>query len=128
MSNKILLNIFLFLKKYKFLEYENFFISIPLLKIKQVNSTILTSTLCKEMTCQQLVGTCEKEFIANTFEEIATMRKKHGTEIFQKENDAHLKAMKEIQVLAKNPIVKCKNALLIRKNYLKVFLIYHYES
>lgn len=57
----------------------------------------------KTMTCKQLGGVCEKEFHANTFEEIAEMSKKHGTEMFQKGDEKHLKAMNEMQELMKIP-------------------------
>ena len=39
---------------------------------------------------------CEKELRANTFEEIAEMSKQHGMEMFQKKDEAHLKAMSEM--------------------------------
>ena len=55
------------------------------------------------MTCNQLGGACDKEFHANTFEEIAEMSKQHGMEMFQKKDAAHLKAMGEIQELMKSP-------------------------
>jgi predicted small metal-binding protein len=38
----------------------------------------------KMMTCKQLGGACDKEFRANSFEEIAEMSKQHGMEMFQK--------------------------------------------
>ncbi|MEO8400077.1 MAG: DUF1059 domain-containing protein [Ignavibacteriaceae bacterium] len=57
----------------------------------------------KTMTCKQLGGACDKEFHANTFEEIADMSKKHGMEMFQKKDDAHLEAMKKMQELMKTP-------------------------
>ena len=44
------------------------------------------------MTCKQLGGACDKVFHANSFEEIADMSKQHGTEMFQKNDQAHLKA------------------------------------
>ena len=37
----------------------------------------------KTMTCNQLGGACDKEFQANTFEEISEMSKNHGMEMFQ---------------------------------------------
>lgn len=55
------------------------------------------------MTCKQLGGACEKEFHANSFEEMAEMSKQHGTEMFQKKDKAHLKAMNEMQELMKKP-------------------------
>lgn len=57
----------------------------------------------KTMTCKQLGGACDKEFHANTFEEMAEMSKKHGTEMFQKSDEPHLKAMNEMQELMKSP-------------------------
>ncbi len=57
----------------------------------------------KTMTCNQLGGACDKEFTANTFEEIAEMSKNHGMEMFQKNDKPHLKAMHEMQELMKSP-------------------------
>ena len=57
----------------------------------------------KTMTCKQLGGACDMEFHANTFEEIAEMSKQHGMEMFQKGDEAHLKAMNEMQELMKSP-------------------------
>ena len=55
------------------------------------------------MTCKQLGGACNLEFHANTFEEMAEQSKKHGMEMFQKGDQAHLDAMKNMQVLMNNP-------------------------
>lgn len=57
----------------------------------------------KTMTCKQLGGACDMEFTAHTFEEIAQMSKKHGTEMFQTGDAAHLKAMGDMQQLMKSP-------------------------
>ena len=38
----------------------------------------------KTMTCKQLGGACDKEFHANSFEEMAELSKRHGMEMFQK--------------------------------------------
>ena len=57
----------------------------------------------KTMTCKQLGGACDKKFRAETFEEIAEMSKKHGMEMFQKGDEAHLKAMRQMQELMKSP-------------------------
>ena len=51
------------------------------------------------MNCKQLGGACENEFQANTFEEIGGLSKQHGMEMFQKKDEANLKAMNEIQEL-----------------------------
>jgi len=55
------------------------------------------------MTCKQLGGACDAEFSAETFEEIAKMSKEHGMEMFQKSDEAHLKAMSEMQQLMQSP-------------------------
>jgi len=57
----------------------------------------------KTMTCKQLGGACDKQFHANTFEEIAELSKLHGMEMFQKQDPAHLEAMNKIQQLIKQP-------------------------
>ena len=57
----------------------------------------------KAMTCKQLGGACDKTFHANSFDEIAEMSKNHGMEMFQQGDEAHLKAMDEMQDLMKNP-------------------------
>jgi hypothetical protein len=57
----------------------------------------------KTMSCKQLGGACDKEFYANYFEEITEMSKQHGMEMFQKQDEAHLKAISEIQVLMQKP-------------------------
>lgn len=57
----------------------------------------------KTMTCNQLGGACEKEFHAETFEEIAELSKQHGMEMFQQQDEAHLKAMQAMQGLMQNP-------------------------
>ncbi|MCP5501921.1 MAG: DUF1059 domain-containing protein [Leptospiraceae bacterium] len=57
----------------------------------------------KTMTCKQLGGACDKIFQANSFEEIAEMSKNHGAEMFQKGDEAHLKAMAEMKKLMQVP-------------------------
>ncbi len=57
----------------------------------------------KSMTCKQLGGACDTVFQAETFEEIAEMSKNHGTEMFQKGDEPHLKAMEEMRELMKSP-------------------------
>jgi len=57
----------------------------------------------KTMTCRQLGGACDKEFHANSFEEIAEMSKKHGMEMFQKGDENHITAMNKMRVLMKTP-------------------------
>jgi vesicle coat complex subunit len=57
----------------------------------------------KLMTCKQLGGACDQEFRAETFEEMSMEVQKHGMEMFQKNDAAHLDAMKKIQELMQNP-------------------------
>jgi len=57
----------------------------------------------KTMTCRQLGGACDLQFHANTFEEMADLSKKHGTDMFQKGDEAHLKAMNAMKDLMQNP-------------------------
>jgi hypothetical protein len=57
----------------------------------------------KTMSCKKLGGACEKEFHANSFDEIAEMSKQHGMEMFQKNDEAHLKAMNDMQELMQKP-------------------------
>lgn len=55
------------------------------------------------MTCKQLGGACDLEFHAETFEEMAELSKQHGMEMFKQGDEAHLKAMSEMQELMKSP-------------------------
>lgn len=57
----------------------------------------------KSMTCKELGGACDLEFRATTFEEIAELSKRHGTEMFQKGDGPHLAAMNEMMELMKDP-------------------------
>ena len=57
----------------------------------------------KTMTCKQLGGACDEAFHANSFEEMAELSKKHGMEMFQKGDAAHLAAMNEMKELMKSP-------------------------
>jgi hypothetical protein len=42
----------------------------------------------KTMTCKQSGGACEKEFIANSFDEIAEMSKTHGMDKYKESGNA----------------------------------------
>ena len=57
----------------------------------------------KSMTCKQLGGACDKVFQAETFDEIATLSKQHGVEMFKIQDAAHMEAMSKMQVLMKSP-------------------------
>jgi len=57
----------------------------------------------KVITCQQLGGACNKEFKGNTFEEIAEQSKKHGMEMYQQGDKAHIEAMGKMKDLMQSP-------------------------
>ena len=57
----------------------------------------------KTMYCKQLGGACDKTFSANSFDEIVEMSKQHGMEMFQKQDELHMKAMGEIQEMMQKP-------------------------
>lgn len=57
----------------------------------------------KTMTCNQLAGACDKEFHAETFEELAQISKQHGMEMFQAGDEAHLKAMGQMMEKMSDP-------------------------
>jgi predicted small metal-binding protein len=57
----------------------------------------------KTMTCNQMGGACDLEFRAETFEEMAEQSKKHGMEMYQKNDPAHMQAMGEMQKLMQTP-------------------------
>jgi hypothetical protein len=57
----------------------------------------------RKMTCKQLGGACDLVFIGETFEEIANQSKKHGKEMIQKGDAAHIEAMNELQKMMKTP-------------------------
>jgi hypothetical protein len=57
----------------------------------------------KTMTCKQLGGACDIEFHSKTFDEMAEMSKEHGMEMYEKGDTEHLKAMKEMRELMKDP-------------------------
>ncbi|MBT8321285.1 MAG: DUF1059 domain-containing protein [Eudoraea sp.] len=59
----------------------------------------------KTMTCEQLGGACDMEFRGNTFEEIMAQSKAHGREMFKQKDNAHLKAMQDMQALMQSPEV-----------------------
>jgi len=57
----------------------------------------------KTMSCKQLGGACDVEFHAETFEEMAELSKKHGMEMAEKGDQAHLNAMEDMKKLINNP-------------------------
>ena len=59
----------------------------------------------KTMTCKQLGGpeSCNEEFHAGTFEEMAEQSKNHGMEMYQKGDEAHMKVMSEMKEKMNDP-------------------------
>jgi hypothetical protein len=55
------------------------------------------------MTCKQLGGACDQLFEAQNFEEMVALSKQHGMEMYQKGEEAHLKAMAGMQRLMQSP-------------------------
>ena len=55
------------------------------------------------MTCKQLGGACDEVFHAETFDEIASLSRQHGMEMFQKGDAAHMEAMQQMQAMMKQP-------------------------
>jgi ferritin-like protein len=59
----------------------------------------LKTTFMKTMTCSQLGGICNEEFHAETIEEMTELSKNHAMEMIEKGDEAHIKAMREMQEL-----------------------------
>lgn len=49
------------------------------------------------MTCRQLAGACDRQFHAETFEEMGEMSKKHAMEMAQMGDKAHIEKMDEMK-------------------------------
>lgn len=57
----------------------------------------------KTMTCKQLGGACDKEFKANTFDDISSLSRQHGMDMYQNGDNDHMEAMLKMQVMMKDP-------------------------
>jgi len=55
------------------------------------------------MTCNQLGGACDKEFSAQSFDEMMELVKLHGMEMFQTGDAAHFEAMAKVQAMMQSP-------------------------
>lgn len=53
------------------------------------------------MTCKQLGRACDIEFLGESFDDIANQTKKHGIEMIQKNDTAHIEALSEMQQMMK---------------------------
>ena len=58
------------------------------------------------MTCKQLAGPYDKEFHAETFDELVEMSKKHGMEMAEKGDGKHIKVMEEMKAGMKEFVEK----------------------
>jgi hypothetical protein len=57
----------------------------------------------KSITCRQLGGACDLQFKGDTFDEIAKQSKVHAMEMYQQADEAHMKAMQEMQSMMTDP-------------------------
>jgi hypothetical protein len=57
----------------------------------------------KTMICKDLAGACEVEFRAETFDEMAELSRKHGMEMAEKGDKAHIEAMQKMSELMSDP-------------------------
>ena len=57
----------------------------------------------KTMTCKQLGGACDKEFSADTFDDMAKLSQQHGKEMHQQQDAPHLAAMQKMSELMQEP-------------------------
>lgn len=56
----------------------------------------------KSMTCIQLGGACDQVFSGETFDQLASQSKIHGSEMFAIQDEAHMAAMQQMMVLMEN--------------------------
>jgi len=57
----------------------------------------------KTMTCKQLWWACDKEFHAETFDEMAEQSKLHWIEMMQENDTDHMDAMRAMMEMMKEP-------------------------
>ena len=57
----------------------------------------------KTMTCKQLGGPCDKEFHAETFDEMVEISQKHGMEMAERGDVEHINVMKKMREGMNNP-------------------------
>lgn len=57
----------------------------------------------KTMICKDLAGACEIEFQAETFDEMAELSRKHGMEMVEQGDKAHIEAMEKMSELMSDP-------------------------
>ncbi len=57
----------------------------------------------KTMRCRDLAGACDTEFHAETFDQMAELSKKHGMEMLEQGDQAHIEAMEKMKELMSDP-------------------------
>ena len=57
----------------------------------------------KSMTCRDLGGACDAVFRADSFEEMGELSKQHAMEMFEKGDEAHLKAAEAMKARMSEP-------------------------
>ncbi len=57
----------------------------------------------KTMRCRDLAGACDAEFHAETFDQMAELSKKHGMEMLEQGDQAHIEAMEKMKELMGDP-------------------------
>lgn len=57
----------------------------------------------KTMTCRQLAGACDKEFHAETFEQMGELSRRHAMEMAEKGDQGHIGKMEEMRALMNKP-------------------------
>jgi uncharacterized membrane protein len=57
----------------------------------------------KTMRCRDLAGACDVEFHAETFDQMAEMSRKHGMEMLEQGDQAHIEAMEKMKELMGDP-------------------------
>tara|TARA_B110001452_G_scaffold260196_1_gene257432 strand:- start:907 stop:1146 length:240 start_codon:yes stop_codon:yes gene_type:complete len=57
----------------------------------------------KQMTCEQFGGGCNLVFTASTFDEMAAKAQLHAMEMFQTQDEAHLKVIQKMQEMMQSP-------------------------
>ncbi len=57
----------------------------------------------KTMRCRNLAGACDTEFHAETFDQMAELSKKHGMEMLEQGDQAHIEAIEKMKELMSDP-------------------------
>ncbi|CAA6800760.1 MAG: DUF1059 domain-containing protein [uncultured Sulfurovum sp.] len=58
----------------------------------------------KTMTCRELGGACDIKLQAETFGSMSELSMKHGIEMMQQNDEAHMKAIQNMKEIMQNPV------------------------